>query len=151
MPSVFVDTNVIIYARDLNAPQKMAAAQAWLRALAPSRSMTISRQVINEAYFNLAYRPRLKLAPGVARDFVRALEPFVRAPSNGQTLTDAWTIEDRYGLRFWDALLIASANAAGCGYFLSEDLNDGRVYGAVQAINPFRHAPEDVLGRAPSR
>ncbi len=151
MPSVFVDTNVILYARDLNAPQKMAAAQAWLKALAPSRAMTISRQVINETYFNLAYRPRLKLAPDVARDFVRSLERFVRAPSNGQTVADAWAIEDRYGLRFWDALLIASANAAGCAHFLSEDLNDGQIYGDVQAINPFRHAPEDVLGRAPSR
>ncbi len=40
------------------------------------------------------------------------------------------------------------ANAAGCGHFLSEDLNDGQVYGSVRVINPFRHAPDDVLGPA---
>jgi predicted nucleic acid-binding protein len=62
-------------------------------------------------------------------------------------LQRGWLIQDRYGLRFWDALLVASANAAKCAYFLSEDLNDGQAYGSVVAIDPFRHAPEDVLGR----
>ncbi len=50
------------------------------------------------------------------------------------------------GLR--DALLLASANAAGCRHFLTEDLNDGQLYGDVRVVDPFRHAPEDVLGRA---
>ena len=27
-------------------------------------------------------------------------------------------------------------------------IDDGQVYGAVRAINPFRHAPEDVLRAA---
>jgi predicted nucleic acid-binding protein len=44
--------------------------------------------------------------------------------------------------------LLASANDAGCEYFLSEDLNDGQTYGAVTVVNPFRHAPADVLGAA---
>jgi predicted nucleic acid-binding protein len=60
----------------------------------------------------------------------------------------AWRLQDRYQIRIWDALLLASANAAGCSHFLSEDLNDGQTYGRVVAVNPFRHTPEDVLGRA---
>jgi predicted nucleic acid-binding protein len=64
------------------------------------------------------------------------------------TRGEAFLIEDQFGVRFWDALRLASANAAGCASFLSEDLNDGQVYGGVRVINPFRHAPEDVLGAA---
>jgi hypothetical protein len=30
-------------------------------------------------------------------------------------------------------------------------MNNGQLYAAVQAVNPFRHAPEDVLGPALSR
>jgi hypothetical protein len=36
-----------------------------------------------------------------------------------------------------------------CTHFLSEDLNDGQAYGELVAVDPFRHAPEDVLGRGP--
>jgi predicted nucleic acid-binding protein len=73
---------------------------------------------------------------------------WTKAPLLADTLGEAFSMEDRYGVRFWDALLLASANAAGSAYFLSEDLNDGQLYGAVRAINPFRHTPEDVLGAA---
>jgi predicted nucleic acid-binding protein len=83
-----------------------------------------------------------------ARDYLDAWIPWVTAPLTTTTLRQAWSIEERYQIRFWDALLLASANAAGCDYFLSEDLNDGQRYGGVMAINPFLHGPEDVLGRA---
>ena len=67
-------------------------------------------------------------------------------PLTNGGLDEAWRLEDRYGVSFWDSLLLASANAAGCDYFLSEDLNDGQAYGGVTVIDPFRHAPQDVLG-----
>ena len=150
MVSVFVDTNVILYTRDLSHPAKADMASAWLRGLAPSRAMILSRQVLNETYYVLTRGRHFQATAGEARRLVGGLERFVRAPSHGRTLAEAWAIQDRYGLQFWDALLMASANAAGCTYFLSEDLNDGQTYGSVQVINPFRHAPQDVLGRAPS-
>ncbi len=70
------------------------------------------------------------------------------APLDFDTILGAWALQDRYGVRIWDALLLASANAVGSSHFLTEDLNDGQIYGGVQAINPFRHEPQDVLGRA---
>jgi predicted nucleic acid-binding protein len=111
--------------------------------------VTINRQVINEAYANLIYKSPFKLQPTDARQFVGSLEDFAMAPTGPLVLAEAWGIQDQYGLHFWDALLIASANAAACDYFLSEDLSDGQLYDRVRAINPFRHSPEDVLGRAP--
>lgn len=47
-------------------------------------------------------------------------------------------IKERYGIQFYDALLIAAASANGCDTILTEDLTDGLVYYGVKAVNPFK-------------
>ena len=41
-------------------------------------------------------------------------------------------------VQFYDALMLASSEAAGCEEILTEDLNDGQMYGSVKAVNPFK-------------
>lgn len=41
-------------------------------------------------------------------------------------------------LSFWDALVVRSAVAGGCGRLLTEDLLDGQVIDGVRVENPFR-------------
>ena len=148
MTTVFVDSNVVVYVLARREPEKQRRARGWLTRLGPFDLLTLSPQVLNEAYAVLTLKYRLDpIADGVRAGLSQYMR-WVTAPLNVATISDAWALQDRYDLRIWDALLLASANAAGCAYFLSEDLNDGQRYGAVQAINPFRHAPEDVLGRA---
>ena len=43
----------------------------------------------------------------------------------------------RYGISYWDALIIAAAERAGCTRILSEDLNSGQIYNGVPVFNPF--------------
>ena len=43
----------------------------------------------------------------------------------------------RYAIAYWDALIIAAAERAGCTRVFTEDLNDGQTYHGVVAINPF--------------
>ena len=148
MTSVFVDSNVIVYSLDRTSPNKRATAKAWLKRLTASRATTLSVQVVNEAYAVLTLRRGLDPVSDRVR---RSLTPFLRlatAPLDVAVVVSAWRLQDRFQVRTWDALLLASANAAGCSHFLSEDLNDGQVYGGVVVVNPFRHAPEEVLGRA---
>ena len=40
-------------------------------------------------------------------------------------------------MSYWDALIIAAAEAASCEIVWSEDMNDGQVYGGVTVRNPF--------------
>ena len=47
-------------------------------------------------------------------------------------------IKKQYGLQFYDSLMLAAAEAAGCSEFLSEDLNDGQVYCGLKVVNPFK-------------
>lgn len=54
----------------------------------------------------------------------------------------AWAIQDRYGLSWWDALIAATAQSAGCRYLLTEDLQAGQQLGEVQVVNPFMTDPD---------
>jgi predicted nucleic acid-binding protein len=41
-------------------------------------------------------------------------------------------------LSFYDALVVAAADAAGCRVLLTEDLQHGRKFGGLTVENPFR-------------
>jgi predicted nucleic acid-binding protein len=43
----------------------------------------------------------------------------------------------QYGLAYWDSLIVAAAERAGCASLLSEDLNPGQIYLGVRVRNPF--------------
>jgi predicted nucleic acid-binding protein len=58
----------------------------------------------------------------------------------------AWRIEDRYGLSWWDALIVAAAHVGECDHLLSEDLQDGQVFDGVEVVSPFSRSPEELLG-----
>lgn len=62
------------------------------------------------------------------------------------TIDAAWAIEDRFGLSWWDALIVAAAQAGGCTHLLTEDLQDGQSLGDVTVVDPFAHEPAEVLG-----
>ena len=41
-------------------------------------------------------------------------------------------------LSYWEAAIVAAAEASGCTLLLSEDLSDGERYRAIDVRNPFR-------------
>ena len=43
----------------------------------------------------------------------------------------------RFGIPYWDALIIATAERAGCTHIFSEDLNPGQSYNGIVVQNPF--------------
>ena len=45
----------------------------------------------------------------------------------------------RYNIQFFDSLLLVAAQENGCDEILTEDLNDGQMYGSVKAVNPFKN------------
>jgi predicted nucleic acid-binding protein len=141
----FVDTNVLVYARDASEPEKQQAAELWLRALWARRMGRVSAQVLNEYYVVVTE----KLKPGLPRDAaradVRSLTAWAPVPMDGMVIERAWSIQDRFGLAWWDALVVSAAQMAGCAWLLSEDLNDGQVLDGVRVVNPFRSEPGAIL------
>ncbi len=50
----------------------------------------------------------------------------------------ALDVQDKYGISFYDALIVATAESLGCHEILTEDLNDGQTYCGMVAVNPFK-------------
>ena len=139
--SAFVDTNVLVYARDASEPDKQPRAQAWMAALWESRAGCTSVQVLNEFYVTVTRKlnPAMPLAD--ARADVMDLGQWDLVALSDTLLHRAWAVEDRYGLSYWDSLIVAAAQSADCNYLLTEDLQDGMVLDGVTVVSPFLHPP----------
>ncbi|MGW8301972.1 MAG: PIN domain-containing protein [Desulfobacterales bacterium] len=141
---VFVDTNVLVYSRDASEPPKQAQAMVWMRHLWHTRTGRLSYQVLQEFYITVTE----KLAPGLdresARKDIRSLLPWRPIAVENRVLDGAWHIQDRFGLSWWDALIVSAAQVSGCHYLLTEDLQHDHVIGNLQIINPFQTTPETL-------
>jgi len=142
---VFVDANVLVYADDTSDPIKNECATQWLEALWSRRAGRVSTQVLNEYYVTVTRKLARGLKQGDARAKVRRYQLWQPWQIDHPTVETAWGIEARFGVHYWDALVVASAQQAGCGALLTEDLQDGQKLGTVTVVNPFRASPSDLL------
>jgi predicted nucleic acid-binding protein len=133
----FVDTNILLYSisTDPSEERKASIAEELLQA----RDLALSVQVLQEFYVQ-ATRPG---KPGAlthreAIDFIASWKRFPVQEITVALMDSALAAKDRWRISYWDAAVVESARAAGCGELLSEDLSDGQNYGGVRVIDPFR-------------
>jgi predicted nucleic acid-binding protein len=139
---VFVDTNVLIYALDDADEIKQQAARLWRATLWERRLGRTSFQVLQEFYVKVS-----KQWPGAreqARAEVRDLLAWRPVKVNAEMMERAWKIQDRYQLSFWDALIVAAAKSAACGYLLTEDLQPDQNLDGVRVLSPFLCSPDSL-------
>lgn len=142
---VFVDTNVLIYARDHRTGDKHGLALRWLDRLSVTELMLLNLQVLNELTDWMLRKGQASIA--IARDAVEWLREFGEAPLRSEDVERAWDVREALGYPWFDCLLVASAANAGCSHFLSEDMGHETRYGSLTIINPFRVDPETILGK----
>jgi predicted nucleic acid-binding protein len=106
-----------------------------------SKAGRLSQQVLHEYYVTVTRKLRPGLPAAMARQDVRALTQWSPVATDPALIERAWVIEDRYGLAFWDALIVAAAAASGASTLLTEDLQEGAEIDGVLVVNPFRTAP----------
>jgi predicted nucleic acid-binding protein len=140
---IFVDTNVLIYARDGAAGDKRDVATLWLRRLVTQDRILINLQVINELTRWVLRNEAVSLDAARAR--IDELRGFGDAGLQAIHTVGAWAVRERLGYQWFDCLLIAFASAEGCRYFLSEDMGHETRYGDLTIINPFRVDPDAFL------
>ena len=132
----FIDSNVFVYFADGRDPAKQSVARSVLADAIGNPQCVISSQVLNE-FANVAMK-KLSMTEDEARQYVESFQSIrVVFQQSGWTVR-ALEIKKQYGLQFYDSLMLAAAEAAGCSEFLSEDLNDGQVYCGLKVVNPFK-------------
>jgi predicted nucleic acid-binding protein len=142
--TTFVDTNVLVYARDAGQPAKQPVARQWLDHLWATGSGQLSTQVLTEYYVTVTRKLRPGMAADDARADVRDLLAWKPLATTPEIVLAAWRIEDRFGLSHWDALIVAAAQAGGCRHLLTEDLHDGQDLDGMIVLNPFLHGPDEI-------
>ena len=137
----FLDTNILVYAATADDPHRQLVAQRLVADLGLI-NITISTQVLAEAYNVLTRKKRW-----VVEDALQAVRGFrvMRIVVLGaDAVLAALDLAARQRLSTWDAMVIHAAQEAGCDTLYSEDLQNGRRFGALQVVNPFLQAAHEA-------
>jgi predicted nucleic acid-binding protein len=133
----FVDTNVLVYAEDLDAGAKHDVARDLVLELWAERTGVVSIQVLAEFYVIVTRKLRRPLAPGQAREIVEQYLAWQVVHGSPALLRAGMRRATAARLSLWDALIVEAAASRGCERLYTEDLHDGQVFGRVRVVNPF--------------
>ncbi len=131
----FIDTNLLIYAEASDAPEKQRTALSILKQLYDDANGVLSTQVLQE-YCNVALK-KLGLSAQHVRAQLDLYEQFEMVQVTPVIIRAALDLHQTRSLAFYDSIILASAQAAGCVVLLSEDMNAGEVAAGVRIVNPF--------------
>lgn len=135
-----LDANIWLYSHDTRDPHKQTRAQ---QLIATVRPLALPWRVGCE--FVAASR---KLAPAgfteaqawSALTAIRALADVILLP-----VPDLWletqSLQGRYSLSFWDALLVAACLHDGVKVLYTEDIGAPRTIDSLTLVNPFLNRP----------
>lgn len=135
--NVFVDTNILVYARDAAYPEKQTAAERWMRELWEKETGRTSFQVLNEYFVTVTYKLTPGLIPERAWEDVRDLMAWEPQAMNRPCLELARHLSLRYSFSWWDSLVVSAAQLQHCTVLLTEDMQDGMMIDEMRIVNPF--------------
>lgn len=133
---VFIDTNILIYSFDETAVAKRQRAESLVRQSLASGTGCISYQVVQET-MNVVVR-KLGATPEDVRQLLDdILIPLWQITPTPSLYRRGLLVQTRYGLSFYDALIVAAALEAGCSRLYSEDMQHGQQIQQLTIQNPF--------------
>jgi len=133
---VFLDTNVLLYS--ISTVPAEASKKARAIELLERRDCALSVQVLQEFYVQATRASRVDALPhDIAVGLIRAWRRFPVQETTLAVLDAALEIVARHRLAYWDACVVAAAQALGCERLYSEDMAHGARIGALTIFNPF--------------
>ena len=134
---VFFDSNVLVYiAINQDTVKKKVALQLVASAI-ENQSGYISLQVLREVA-NCMFKKSNDSIEHI-RETLSGFDALDCLDESRDLLDRAIKIKDEYGIQFYDAMIVAAAEAAGCETLYSEDMGDGQKYGGILIMNPFKN------------
>lgn len=134
----FVDTNILLYAHDAKQGHKYEKARALIEELWESGNGALSIQVLQELCVNLRRKLARPLSIEETRGIIEDYASWEVVANAPESILAALDIEQRYGISFWDALIVQAAGSCGAEIVYSEDLAHGQRYGDVRVVNPLK-------------
>jgi predicted nucleic acid-binding protein len=132
----FIDTNVVLYAFDAGNPDKQKVSQELLTQAITGR-FVISTQVLAEFASAMLHKISPRASAGAVMRGLDALAAIRTIAPDRDLIRRAVEAHATYAIHFFDGMIVAAAERAGCGRIWSEDLNAGQEYFGVTVRNPF--------------
>lgn len=128
----FLDTNVLVYAFGMGDPRCEAA-----ESLVAGGGI-LGAQVLDE--FTHVARRKLQWSWDQLESALSVVEELLGPPRPLTAAIHANAVghSRRHALPFYDALIVAAAEDAGCRWLISEDFQPGQRIGPLTIDNPFR-------------
>lgn len=140
---IALDTNVLAYAEGVDDDKRRDMALRTVEEL-PQDSIVIPVQVLGELFNVLTRRAHLRRME--ARPRVRKWRTaYTTLETSASAFDMALDLATDHQLRIWDAVMLCVASETGCRLLLSEDMQDGFVWGGVTVVNPFVAKPHPLL------
>ena len=132
---VFFDTNVLVYAAVGTGKDESKRKRAL--DLIQSEDFGTSAQVLQEFFVTVVKKALRPLSAAQALEWIEQWAAFPCQPIDRELVQIAVELSERFTISYWDAAILAAAEALGSRIVYSEDLNDGQRYGEVRVVNPF--------------
>ncbi len=143
----FVDANVLVRADDPRDAIKRSLAREWLARLWERRTGRSGVQVLWEYFVTATRKLPVRLPPEQVWQVVREFDAWDPQPVDSALLRRAFELHGRHQLAWWDSLIVAAAQAQHCVLLLTEDLQDGAVFGGVTVRAPIRLTVEEAVAQ----
>jgi len=134
----FVDTNILVYAHDLVPGVKHDRARELIEKLWTAGGGVLSTQVLQELCVNLRRKTTRPCTVEETRILLENYADWQIVNNTLDSIVGALSIEVRYRISFWEALVLQAAERGGATILYSEGLSDGQTYGSVRVINPLK-------------
>ena len=132
----FFDTNVLVYAATKQDARKGEIAREIIsHALIVNHDGCISTQVLAE--FANTMIGKLHHDKESIDGFIDYYRELLATDVTIDLVRRAMAVKEEYGLQFYDALIVATAEKLGCHEIVTEDLNPDRTYCGMAVVNPF--------------
>ena len=133
----FFDTNILVYAATNQERQKGDIARELIQhALEVNHDGVISVQVMTE--FANVMKTRFNTAPTKIDEWISQFYPLLATEVTMDVVRNALYVKEEYGIQFYDALIVATAEKLGCHEIVTEDLNPNQTYRGMAVVNPFK-------------
>jgi predicted nucleic acid-binding protein len=135
----FLDTNIFVYSLDVTVPVKARRAATLIRDGLESGNGIVSYQVVQE-FFNVAFRRFAKpMSAYAAEEYLNTtFRSLLVVHSSPALFISALQIYAQHHFSWYDSLIVAAAQEAGCSILYSEDMQHGQRVGDLRIENPFR-------------
>ena len=133
----FYDKKILVYAATtLDERKRKIAIELITQSLEMDGDGAISVQVMSEFVHDLLSKKQATLAE--IDKWISFFYPLLATEVTMDIVRNAVAIMDEYGIQFYDAQIVATAEKLGCHEIVSEDLNEKQLYHGMAVINPFK-------------